>query len=426
MASTFSDLKIELMATGEQSGTWGTTTNTNLGTAIEQAITGSGDVPFSSADVTLTLTDTNASQTARNLRLNLTGTSGGARNLIVPAIEKQYIINNGLADAVTVKNSTGTGVAVPAGKTMVVFNNATDVVDVTTYASSLTLGAALPISSGGTGQTSASAAFNALSPITTTGDLIIGNGTNSATRLGIGSNGFVLTSNGTTAVWAASTGGVTSFSAGTTGLTPSTGTTGAITLAGTLAVANGGTGQTTYTDGQLLIGNSTGNTLTKSTLTAGSGISITNGSGTITIASTGSLPSQTGNAGKFLTTDGSTASWANVGGALATPTFSTSTNTPTGGSTVTVTITNYNAGYTYTIAVSQGTYTFNSGTGVISWTVPNVSSTTSASLTAFAQSGVQSSSVGTQTVSIQTSLVSDTPISITNFASYSLNNGWAI
>lgn len=80
-------------------------------------------------------------------------------------------------------------------------------------------------------------------------------------------------------------GGVTSFSAGTTGLTPNTATTGAVTLAGTLDVDNGGTGQTTYTDGQLLIGNSTGNTLTKATLTAGTGISITNGAGSITIAS---------------------------------------------------------------------------------------------------------------------------------------------
>lgn len=51
-------------------------------------------------------------------------------------------------------------------------------------------------------------------------------------------------------------------------------------------VANGGTGQTTYTDGQLLIGNTTGNTLTKATLTAGTGISITNGSGSISIAAT--------------------------------------------------------------------------------------------------------------------------------------------
>ena len=63
------------------------------------------------------------------------------------------------------------------------------------------LSTTLAISSGGTGQTTASAAFNALSPITTTGDLIIGNGTNSATRLAIGANNTVLTSNGTTASW---------------------------------------------------------------------------------------------------------------------------------------------------------------------------------------------------------------------------------
>lgn len=80
--------------------------------------------------------------------------------------------------------------------------------------------------------------------------------------------------------------GVLTFSGGTTGLTPATPTVGDITLAGTLAVTNGGTGQTSYTNGQLLIGNSTGNTLTKSTLTAGTGISITNGAGSITIAAT--------------------------------------------------------------------------------------------------------------------------------------------
>ena len=80
--------------------------------------------------------------------------------------------------------------------------------------------------------------------------------------------------------------GVLSFSGGSTGLTPATATTGAVSLAGTLAVAYGGTGQTTYTDGQLLIGNTTGNTLAKSTLTAGSGISISNGHGSITIANT--------------------------------------------------------------------------------------------------------------------------------------------
>ena len=159
MASTYSDLKIELIGTGEQTGSWGNTTNTNLGTALEEAIVGSADVSFSSADVTLTLTNTNASQAARHVRLNLTGTSGGARNLILGSgcqIDKPYIINNGLADTVTVKNTTGTGVAVPAGKTMWVFNNGTNVVDVTTHITSLTLGSALPTGSGGIGTTTGS------------------------------------------------------------------------------------------------------------------------------------------------------------------------------------------------------------------------------------------------------------------------------
>ena len=71
-----------------------------------------------------------------------------------------------------------------------------------TSGSALTAGT-LPIAAGGTGQTTASAAFNALSPVTTTGDLIIGNGTNSSTRLGIGASTYVLTSNGTTATWQA-------------------------------------------------------------------------------------------------------------------------------------------------------------------------------------------------------------------------------
>jgi hypothetical protein len=127
------------MGTGENSGTWGIVTNTNLGTALEEAITGSADVTFSNNPVTLTLADTNTSQTARNLRLNCTGSTGGAQNLIVPAIEKVYIVNNACADAITVKNTTGTGIAVPGGKTMWVYNNGVNVVDAVTHLSSLTL-----------------------------------------------------------------------------------------------------------------------------------------------------------------------------------------------------------------------------------------------------------------------------------------------
>jgi hypothetical protein len=167
MASTYSNLKIELIGTGDQSGTWGVTTNTNLGTAIEEAITGSADVSFSSADVTLTLTNTNTTQTARNLRLNLTGTVAAAQNLIVPSIEKQYIVNNTLGYDITVKNSTGTGVAVPAGKSMIVFNTGSNVVETVT---ALATGTVIPVANGGTGASTASiTSFNNITGYTASG-----------------------------------------------------------------------------------------------------------------------------------------------------------------------------------------------------------------------------------------------------------------
>ena len=206
MASTYSDLKIELIGTGEQSGTWGTTTNTNLGTALGEAITGSADVPFSSADVTLTLTNTNASQSARNLRLNLTGTSGGARNLILGPgcqIEKFYLINNGLADTVTVKNTTGSGVAVPAGTAMLVFNNGTDVVNPLTYYSGTLVSSSATISGGtinGTaigGSSAAAGSFTTLAASGNTslsGDLSV----NGNTTLG-NASGDTITLNAATA-----------------------------------------------------------------------------------------------------------------------------------------------------------------------------------------------------------------------------------
>ena len=193
MASTYSDLKIELIGTGDQSGTWGATTNINLGTAIEEAITGSANVSFSSSDVTLSLTDSNASQSARNLRLNLTGTSGGARNLIVPNIEKFYIINNGLADTVTVKNSSGTGVDVPSGKTTLVFNDATNVVNVITDLASLSITSA-DINGGtidGTTIGGGTAAAGTFTNLTSSGNLTAANLTASGTVSGVGFNNYL-------------------------------------------------------------------------------------------------------------------------------------------------------------------------------------------------------------------------------------------
>ena len=115
------------------------------------------------------------------------------------------------------------------------------------------------------------------------------------------------------AAMGAGAGSVTSIdvSGGTTGLSTSGGpvtTSGTITLAGTLDVDNGGTGQTSYTNGQLLIGNSTGNTLTKATLTEGEAIDITNGSGSITILAEDATSSNKGvatfNTANFTVTSG--------------------------------------------------------------------------------------------------------------------------
>ena len=162
MASTWSALKVELQGTGDNPGTWGTATNVNLGDAVlGEAITGSATVDFASnADVTITLTDSVASQSARNLRLNITESStgiGSVRNLILGSgcqIEKFYLINNTGTGAKTIKNTSGTGITVPAGKATLVFNNGTNVVDAASYFTSLTLGSALPVASGGTGITS--------------------------------------------------------------------------------------------------------------------------------------------------------------------------------------------------------------------------------------------------------------------------------
>ena len=195
MASTWSALKIELLETGANSGTWGTLTNVNLGDAVlGEAITGSATVDFATdADVTITLTDSATTQSARNLRLNITESStgvGSVRNLILGSgcqIEKFYLINNTGTGAKTVKNTSGTGISVPAGKATLVYNNGTNVVDAATYFTALTLGSALPVASGGTSLTTLTA-----------NNVILGNGASAPTFVAPSTSGNVLTSNGTT------------------------------------------------------------------------------------------------------------------------------------------------------------------------------------------------------------------------------------
>jgi microcystin-dependent protein len=196
--STYStNLALELIANGDQSGTWGDTTNTNLGTLIEQAI--SGYVTQACTGGTDTITIPNGTTgVARNMFLELTGTGGGT--LVVPSNKKLYFIYNNTSTAITVKVSGQTGVSVPAAAKMVLVSNGTDVVTATNYMSSLTLGSVLGVASGGTGLATLTA-----------NNVILGNGTSAPSFVAPGTSGNLLTSNGTT--WA-STAAPTTFLSG--------------------------------------------------------------------------------------------------------------------------------------------------------------------------------------------------------------------
>lgn len=128
MASTYSDrLRIELIATGEQSGIWGDTTNTNLGTLIEEAIAGVATITMTDANYTLSEAN-GATDESRQAVLVLTGTLSAGRNVIAPAEEKVYIVKNSTSGgyATTIKTSAGSGYAVANGKTVLVYCDGTD------------------------------------------------------------------------------------------------------------------------------------------------------------------------------------------------------------------------------------------------------------------------------------------------------------
>jgi hypothetical protein len=124
--STYSTtLRLELIGAGQQDGTWGDTTNSNLGDLIEAAITNSVDITFANATYTLSANN-GLPDEARNAVLNLIGSNSSGQNLIAPAVDKTYIVKNATGATVTIKTSGGTGVAVANGTTRIVWCNGTD------------------------------------------------------------------------------------------------------------------------------------------------------------------------------------------------------------------------------------------------------------------------------------------------------------
>jgi hypothetical protein len=128
MASTFSpSLRIELIGDGDQSGIWGQTTNTNLGTLIEQSITGVASIAMSDANYTLTNFN-GVTDEARNAVLIVSGTNTAVRDIIAPLVEKLYTVVNNTSGgfAIRVIGASGTGVTITNGYTALIYCDGTN------------------------------------------------------------------------------------------------------------------------------------------------------------------------------------------------------------------------------------------------------------------------------------------------------------
>ena len=151
MASTFSsDLKLELMATGENAGTWGTKTNTNLN-LVQQAVAGYEAIDVASADVALAMSDATISN-ARNATIKLTGTLAANRTVTCPdSIEKVYNIIDGTDHAgytLTFKTASGSGVLLCEGNCYLLYADGTNVVKASEYRKWRTVSAAETVQAG--------------------------------------------------------------------------------------------------------------------------------------------------------------------------------------------------------------------------------------------------------------------------------------
>ena len=386
MASTYSPLlRIELIGTGDQPGTWGDTTNTNLGDIIEDAIAGTATINVTVGNVTLTELNGSPDQ-SRCAALLVTGTPGTTRSIIAPASSKIYVISNTSDSGVTIKTLSSTGFTVPTGVTMFVYYNGTDFVsasqpydaDLKAIADLVTTGIIVRTGSG----TATTRTITASTGITVTnGDGVAGNPTVAVSVVPVANGGTNITSYAVGDIIYAS--GSTTLSkladvatgnaliSGGVNTAPSW---GKVTLtghvSGTLPVANGGTGVTTSTgSGNVVL--STSPTLSSPTLVTP--VLGTPSSGTLTNCT--GLPVATGianlgtNVATFLTTPSS----ANLAAAVTDETgsgslvFATSPTlvtpalgTPTSGNLANCTNLPIDGGTSGTLPVSRG------GTGTTS------------------------------------------------------------
>jgi hypothetical protein len=239
MATYSTNLALTLLTTGEGAGTWGNTTNTNLGTLLEQAISGYvTQAVATGTDTTLTIPN-GATGVARNMFIELTGTGGTNTNLIVPANKKLYFIYNNSTGAVTVKVTGQTGVSVAAGSKVILVSNGTDIVQATSYLtttpSSLSLTNLTATSATITTLTSTSAGITTLTGTSmnvTTATHASANITQlqstSATVTNLGSTSANITTlTGTTATYTSAT--VTNLGSTSANITTLTGTSATIT-----------------------------------------------------------------------------------------------------------------------------------------------------------------------------------------------------
>jgi hypothetical protein len=196
MAAQTGQLGLVTPTQGTLSGTWGDTVNNGITEYVNIAIAGtlsfSGDGAITLAN---TLGDASASNigstTAQYMVIRVTGTQTVAKVITAPSYSKLYMVDHaGATSAVTFKAAGQTGVSIAVGEKCFVYYNGTDYIKISGTLPTATV----PISSGGTGQTTATAAFDALAPTTTAGDTMYFNGTD-VVRLGIGTAGQALVVN---------------------------------------------------------------------------------------------------------------------------------------------------------------------------------------------------------------------------------------